>query len=128
MTQYRDRDAPDPIKERKRIEAIHNAYPDAYGMPSRFNASGLVPYPCLHGIPVKPARFAATKGGTVWRDEAGNERPPYGGQSFGRSKYLTRLRAGTKNGMAFAVATCAICDGLPVGDDFYVAADGSSLR
>lgn len=128
MSVYREAGKPDPIEERKRIERIHNSYPDVRGMPSVFNPSGLVPYPCGHGIPVKPARFPKTKGGTAWLDEEGNEKPPFAGRSWGRAKYLTTMRTGMSNGNATAVPSCHICEGLPVGDDFYVAADGSSLR
>jgi hypothetical protein len=110
------------------IEKKHNSYPDVYGMPSVFNPSGLVPYPCLHGIPVKPARYPQTKGGSAWFDADGNEKPPFGGHSWGRAKYLTTLRTGIRGGVASAVASCHVCEGLPVGDDFYTAADGESLR
>jgi len=110
------------------FEAKHNSYPDVYGMPSIFNPSGLVPYPCAHGIPVKPARYPQVKGGSAWFDKDGNEKPPFGGQSWGRSKYLTTLRTGIRGGVATAVPSCHICENLPVGDDFYTAADGSSLR
>ena len=128
MNVYRAAGKPDPVEERRRIEKIHNGYPEVRGMPSRFNPSGLVPYPCGHGIPVKPARFPQTKGGNAWFDEQGNEKPPFGGQSWGRAKYLTTLLTGINNGNATAVAYCHICRSLPVGDDFYTAADGSSLR
>lgn len=69
-----------------------------------------------------------TKGGTAWFDDDGNERPPFGGRTWGRSKYLVISAFGGKSGVPFAVAECFVCLGRPVGDDFYVAADGSSLR
>ena len=127
MTVYQEKGKPDVEAERRRIEAIHNTYP-SLPFPTPFNESGLVPYPCEHGIAVKPKRFAATKGGTVWRDEDGNERPPYGGRSWGRARYLTTLKTGMRNGVASAVAYCVICNGEPEPADFYTAADGTELR
>jgi len=126
--QYRQGDRLGPAAERARIEAIHNAYPHVEAMPSIFDPSGLVPYPCSHGIPVKPKRFPVTKGGRAWFDDDGNERPPFAGKSWGRSKYLTITSFGGRSGIPYATAQCFVCIGKPVGEDFYVAADGSSLR
>lgn len=126
--QYRDRNAPDPEKERKRIEKIHNGYPDAYGLASVFQPSGLVPYPCGHGIPVKPARYPVTKGGKAWFDEKGREKPPFGGLSWGRAKYLGISSFGGRDGVPYAIAECIVCTTHGAPQDFYIAADGSSLR
>lgn len=125
---YRQAGYPDTDEERARIQALHNTYPHVTDMTSPLNPSGLVPYPCNHGIPVKPKRFPVTKGGKAWFDDEGNERPPFGGRSWGRSKYLVISAFGGRDGIPYAIAECFICLGKPVGDDFYVAADGSPLR
>lgn len=95
--------------------------------PSPLNPSGLVPYPCDHGIAVKPARFAATRQ-DPWLDEDGNEKPPYGGKSWGRSKYLAVTSFGGRDGVPYAIAECVVCVTGVIPDDFYTAADGTTLR
>lgn len=121
--QYRQAGYPDPEDERARIEAIHNSFPDVYGMASVFDPSGLVPYPCAHGIPVKPKRFPVTKGGKAWFDDDGNERPPFAGKSWGRSKHLRITAFGGRDGIPFALAACPVCVGEPEPDDMTRPAD-----
>lgn len=113
---------------RAKAAIAHAKIPHVSDIPVVFDPSGLVPYPCDHGIAVKPARFPVTKGGTAWYDDAGDERPPFGGKSWGRSKYLVITSFGGRDGVPYAYAQCFVCLGRPVGDDFYVAADGTSLR
>ena len=127
MTVYRQKGAPDPEEERARVEALHNSYPDVYGMPSVFNPSGLVPYPCAHGIPVKPKRFPYTKF-KPWLDADGNEKPPFAGKSWGRSKHLRITAFGDRGGVPYSIAECVVCITGGAPEDFYTAADGSSLR
>lgn len=55
MTQYRDRNAPDPVEERKRVEAIHNAFPHVTALTSVLNPSGLVPTPATTASPSSPS-------------------------------------------------------------------------
>lgn len=123
--QYRQQGQTDREEDLVRWHAWHFKFPALPG--SVFNPSGLVPYPCEHGIPVKPKRFPVTKGGTAWYDDAGNERPPYGARSWGRAKYLVITSFGGRDGIPYAESKCFVCLGRAVGDDFYYAADGSSL-
>ncbi len=57
-------------------------------------SNGLVPYPCTHGIAELPPG-ALPVAGEPRRSKAGGELPPYGGLSWGRSKYL-RIKAPEK--------------------------------
>lgn len=123
MTTYQTQADKDREAERIRVQKVHNTYPHL-PFPTPFNPSGLVPYPCNHGIEVKPARFAATKGGNAWLDAEGNEKPPFGGNSWGRAKYLGFT--GKQGGVP--VPACIVCQTGVVPDDFYIAADGSPLR
>lgn len=128
MTQYQQAGQMSLEEERKKVAAYHAKIPHLTDVAHSFDPSGLVPYPCTHGIAVKPARFPVTKGGTAWLDAEGNERPPFGGQSWGRSKHLRITAFGGRNGVPFAIAECVKCVGEPEPTDFYTAADGSSLR
>jgi hypothetical protein len=127
MTTYRSREEIAREADRERINAVHNTYPHL-GAQRPFNPSGLVPYPCQHGVPVKPSRYPVTKGGNAWFDDDGNEQPPFGGLSWGRAKYLDIAAFGGRDGIPYAVAECVVCTTGTYPDDFYIAADGSSLR
>ena len=93
-----------------------------------FDPSGLVPYPCDHGIAAKPARYPRTRRINPWLDKEGNERPPYGGRTWGLSRYLSVTSFGGRDGVPYANSGCVVCEGHPVPEDFYTAADGSDLR
>lgn len=93
---------------------------------SALDPSGLVPYPCTHGIAAKPKRFPLTAR-KPWLDKNGDERPPYGGNSWGRSVYLSITAFGGSGGVPFAHMSCIRCRGEEVPADFWMAADGSSL-
>lgn len=94
-----------------------------------FNPSGLVPFPCDHGIETKPARYPVTKGGGFAHlNDAGEEYPPFIGLSWGRSKYLTITAFGGRSGIPYAIASCIVCTTGIYPDDFFTAADGTPLR
>jgi len=124
------RTTPSVIAERDAAQAYHNStFKHLEDLPMPFNPSGLVPYPCAHGIAVKPARFPRTKMFGARLDDEGNEYPPYQGQSWGRAKYLLDMEPLAFEGkITLYRPKCFICVGRAVGDDFYTAADGSPLR
>lgn len=124
-------------EKRRRDWAANDALPHVSDLPNQRDPSGLVPYPCEHGVPVKPARYPHTRNAGVWLDDDGNERPPYGGKSWGRAKYLHIVAFGgrtTTDGHGkewfspFAQILCTVCRGDPVPADFYTTADGFELE
>jgi hypothetical protein len=93
-------------------------------MPSLFDPSGFVPYPCDHGTPVKPKRYPPTKGKLARLDLSGDELPPFGGRSWGRSKYLLHMDPVVIEGKHIQFKPkCVVCLGQPKPDDFYTPAD-----
>lgn len=96
--------------------AWNDSLPHVMPSPSGLNPSGLVPYDCLHGVPVKPARYAHTKWRGVWLDDEGNEKPPYGGNSWGRARFQI---SGTQ---------CIVCKTGEYPADFFTTADGVELE
>ncbi len=92
------------------------------GPPSPFDPSGLVPYPCEHGLDAKPKRYPSTRH-EPWKDSAGDERPPYGGTTWGRSKYLEIIAFGARDGVPYAIVKCPVCRGEPRPADMTTPAD-----
>lgn len=103
--------------------------------PHDFNPSGLVPYPCIHGVATKPARYPKTRY-MAQVDADGNELPPWGALSWGRAKYLRISAFGGRVTRSndrdyytpYADAKCPLCEGKPAPEDFYMTADGFDLR
>lgn len=65
-------------------------YPMRYPYDMPRNTSGLVPYPCEHGLAAKPARYPVMGPNPVF-DEQGGELPPWGNISWGRSKHFMTM-------------------------------------
>lgn len=83
-----------------------DSYPDAYGLRSALDPSGLVPYPCTHGLAEAPAGMPHKK--RPFRPgPGGGELAPYGGLSWGRAKYLH------VNPIGRMPVTCPVCRGEP---------------
>lgn len=80
---------------------------------SAFNRSGLVPYPCTHGLAVLPPGHQQIHRQPRIDKTTGGELPPWGSQSWGRSKYLKIIAYGSKDGAPFSDARCPICIGEP---------------
>ena len=110
MSHYQER-RKDGLTEEE-WQAKVRAWNLALGKPhdSVFDPSGLVPYPCRHGIAAKPAAYPPTRH-EPWLDADGNEKPPFAGLSWGRSKYLRINSFGGRDGVPYAIVTCPVCDG-----------------
>ena len=103
MAQYEQKRA-DGLTEAEwtaKVRAANNALPHL-PLPSVFDPSGLVPYPCNHGIAAKPARYPRTRRIDPWLDKEGNERPPYGGRTWGRGRYLRVTSFGKRSDVPYA--------------------------
>ena len=84
---------------------------------SEFNPGGMVPYPCKHGLPELPPTMPPIHRYPA-RGSMGGWLPMYGGQSWGRSKYLKIVSFGAKNGnIPFAIVRCPVCLGEPAPAD-----------
>ena len=84
---------------------------------SLFMPTGLVPYPCAHGLAELPADHPQFHRFPNY-SKAGGELPRFGGKSWGRSKYLTityfggrteKLPGGQEVTVAAATVKCVRC-------------------
>lgn len=117
------------LEARDAAEAYHQAtFVHVEAIPQGLDPSGLVPYPCEHGVPVKPARYPKSRY-MATLDEQGNERPPFGGRSWGRPKYLLSMEPLVFEGKHVQFRPrCVVCLGEPVPADFHTTRDGFDLR
>lgn len=91
---------------------------------THFDPSGLVPYPCTHGLATKPKRYGVMKqGGNARLGENGEELPPFGGWSWGRAKFLTITAFGARSGVPYCLVACPVCLGQPEPADMTTPAD-----
>jgi hypothetical protein len=97
-------------------------YPWGDQFASAFDPTGIVPYPCTHGMPMRPPEYGRFRMFPSL-DSDGNEFPPYGGRSWGRSKYLFVGAYGGRQGIPFAYAECVVCRGEPRPDDLTTPAN-----
>lgn len=100
---------------------------DIHGSPfeSAFSPSGLVPYPCAHGLSELPPGHPQVHR-VPRRSSAGGELPPWGSQSWGRSKHLRivfyggrteHLPGGQAAYVPIATIKCPVCLGEPRPSD-----------
>ena len=117
------------MEDREKTEKYHHAtFVHVEAIPQGMDPSGLVPYPCDHGVPVKPARYPKSRY-MAQADAEGNERPPFGGASWGRPKYLLHMEPQVYLGKHVQFRPrCVVCLGEPVPADFYTTRDGFDLR
>lgn len=88
---------------------------------SEFSPSGLVPYPCTHGLAALPLGHPQVAN-EPRRNPAGEELPAFAGNSWGRSKYLSIVAFGGRTNhlpgggevyVPMAIIKCPVCLGEP---------------